>query len=271
MVNGRMQWCRLFGRRERCGWGRGDVHLETIDHCRYEARGLGTYTMIKASDGSLDVQCLFHKIGEGTDIRDIAIKQGGHVVQFKANMQEQGAPPNLVVDGNAVSSDTWSDGPISVKRDGKFLFYKSEKFSCTVSSHETFKLINVAYQISGALADKTSGLYGNFDGKKCDSGLRRCAKQNTFRVEGAANLVTNAPELSAEDKSFCASPNPQWKDAETKKKGEEYCHSLKKNRDSEEEMEDCLYDCAETGNCKVDEVEQDGINHELKKEDLNNA
>ena len=88
-----------------CGGSNGDPHLRTVDGVRYDLQSAGEYVLLRASDGSVEIQGRQERPdsgGSATIGSAVAVKVNGHRVGFYA---AGAGPPDVHVDGAVVDAD----------------------------------------------------------------------------------------------------------------------------------------------------------------------
>ena len=89
-----------------CGGSNGDPHLRTIDGSRYDLQAAGEYVLLRAPDGSVEIQSRQEPRGESVTINSaVAARVNGHRVAFYA---ASAGVPDVRVDGVALSADAVS-------------------------------------------------------------------------------------------------------------------------------------------------------------------
>ena len=86
-----------------CGGSNGDPHLKTVDGSRYDLQAAGEYVMLRAPDGSVEIQARQEPRGGSATINTaVAARVNDHRVGFY--MVDDGVP-EVRVDGSVVSPD----------------------------------------------------------------------------------------------------------------------------------------------------------------------
>lgn len=110
--------------KESCGGSNGDPHLRTVDGFRYDLQSAGEYVLLRAPDGSVEIQGRQERPSDGADVTigtAVAVKVNGHRVGFYAMA---GGPPEIHLDGaviaaaNAGSADLGSGAKLSTYQRG---------------------------------------------------------------------------------------------------------------------------------------------------------
>jgi hypothetical protein len=85
-----------------CGGSNGDPHLKTIDGSRYDLQAAGEYVMLRAPDGSIEVQARQEPRGTNVTINTaLAARVNGHRVAFYV---AEAGPPTVLVDGQGIEA-----------------------------------------------------------------------------------------------------------------------------------------------------------------------
>jgi hypothetical protein len=86
-----------------CGGSNGDPHLKTVDGSRYDLQAAGEYVLLRAPDGSLEIQARQEPRGDSATINTaVAAKVNGHRVAFYV---ADAGVPEVRIDGLVVGAD----------------------------------------------------------------------------------------------------------------------------------------------------------------------
>ncbi len=85
-----------------CGGSNGDPHLRTVDGSRYDLQAAGEYVMLRAPDGSVEIQARQEPRGANVTINTaVAARVNGHRVPFYV---AEAGPPTVLVDGQGIDA-----------------------------------------------------------------------------------------------------------------------------------------------------------------------
>jgi hypothetical protein len=90
--------------KEGCGGSNGDPHLRTVDGFRYDLQAAGEFVLLRAPDGSVEIQGRQERPSEGSNATigtAVAVKVNGHRVGFYTVAS---GPPEVHVDGVVVDA-----------------------------------------------------------------------------------------------------------------------------------------------------------------------